>query len=125
MFDRYNIGFTRGEIPVPAPITTRAAFAEAEAILTNSLKTAYLRVMWQLSQLSARNGRPFTLESVSAALADIRDMGHTPAVLAALIAGESLVSTLGSADPGLRTCDLLAISIARTDSIKACARRPA
>lgn len=123
MFDRYNIGFTRGEIPAPTTPTAAQALYAASALATGLLKSAYIGAMWQVSQHSGKLGRPMVLESTLAALADIRDMGHTPAVVNALIAAEACIRRL---DAGrFPDCaQLLEISIARTDSITAC-RRPA
>ena len=122
MFDKFNFGFSRGEIKRPS-ITAAAAIAEAQAILSEKLRSDYLRVMWQVSQHSTRLGRPFLLETVSSYLAEIRDLGHAPGICNALLAAESLVTNLTKPDSGVYTKDLMAISAARSESISACARR--
>lgn len=117
MFDRYNIGTSRGE--VPAPITT--ALDAAKAILTGSLKHGYLRALWQISQHSGKLDRPMVLESILSFLADIRDMGHEPSVCKALIAAEVVLRRLDAGK--IPDCaSLMEISIARADSITACRR---
>jgi hypothetical protein len=117
VFDRYRIGFSRGEVP----ITAAAALCEALAIVTGSLKHSYIRAMWQVSQHSRKHNRPVVLESTLGALADIRDMGHAPAVCKALIGAEAMIRRLDSGKfPDCAA--LLEISTARNESISACRR---
>lgn len=117
MFDPYNIGFSRGEAPAPRTPSASLALHTASGLVKDRLIKDYLKAMWELHELRFKGARFVTASSY---MADIRDMGDVPSVMAALGAAEEILRAHRAGE----SWSLWDICQARQDAVKAC-RRPA
>lgn len=117
MSDRFNFGLTRGEVAAPVTPSAGVALYTATGLIKDQLVKAYLKAMFELHELRFKGARFVTALSY---MADIRDMGDIPSVMAALGAAEAILRAHRSG----QSWSLWDICQARQDAVKAC-RRPA
>lgn len=92
-----------------------AALYTASDLALASLKTAYLVAMRRVYDLRFRGPRFWTVLNY---MADVRDLGHVPSVMAALAAADAILA----AEAEGKFHSLWDLTAARQEAIKACRR---